>query len=336
MEPTLFRDIIRQSWQIMWKYKFLWLFGFFAALLGNGGELQVLLNNLTSVGDSPATLLSLKNLYSTGLLGVLFVNFRDFLDRSAIEAILFFLIFVTVGVVALWLIITSQGALYDGITRILKQKKTDMAQGYRSGAKYFGRILSISVISGIVTYGLLVIVSAPIVLILLLKSTETGILLYVLFSFLILVPLALIIAFVSKYASLYIVVNDYELSQAVRAGWRLFTANMLSTVEMAFIIFLIGIVGSLGLFVVLAFASVPFILLGFLTLLFYTPVGLTLVIVAGVSVIAAAIILFGAMFSTFRYAAWTIFFHRLVENKGSSKILRIIGQAAEYLGKKPA
>lgn len=336
MTITLFRDIIRQSWQIMLRFKYLWLFGFFAALLGAGGELQVLISNVLFVGDSPETLIGIQGIFSTGLLGVLFTNFKDFLTGSTLEAILFLLVFIVGAVMAIWLIITSQGALYDGVSRILKGKKVNIAQGYKAGATYFGRILSLNVISAVVIYGLLTIISLPIILVLLLKSTETGILLFVLFSFLILILFALPIIFIVKYAMLYAVVHDHSLWQSLSAGWNLFKKNVLATLEMAILIFVLSIASGLALLIVLAFLSVPFILLGMLAIIFNTPFALSIVIVLGFIVIGIAIIMYGALFSTFRYSAWTLFFHRLIADKGSSKILRVFGQAADYFGKNPS
>jgi hypothetical protein len=43
---TLYRSIFRQAWAITWQYKYLWFFGFFAALLGNGGEYEILSKGL--------------------------------------------------------------------------------------------------------------------------------------------------------------------------------------------------------------------------------------------------------------------------------------------------
>ncbi len=336
MTGTLFRDIIRQSWQIMWRHKYLWLFGFFAALMGNGGEMQVLLNNIINVGESPATLLSLRNLYGSGLLGVIFINFVDFLHRSPLEALLFLLVFIATGIVVIWLIVTSQGALYDGINRIVTNKKADMAQGYRAGSHYFGRVLSLTILSAVCTYGVLFILSLPIIVILLIKSSQTGVLLYLLFGFLILVPLGLIIAMVAKYAVLYVVTYDQKLWQSINSGWRLLKRNLLISIETSIVVFILGLVGAFALVIALIFLSVPFILLGFLTLVFNTSAGFMFIIILGLVVLGITVGVYGAMFSAFRYSVWTLLFLRLIENKGESKILRMVGQAAQYFGKKPA
>lgn len=330
---TLFRDSIRQSWVIAWRYKYLWLFGFFAALLGNGGELQVLLNNVINIGESPQTLLGIQNLYTTGFLGIMYVNFKSFLSQSTLEAIFFLLVFLTTTFVAIWLIVTSQGALFDGIKKIQNGKKTDLAQGYRAGSKFFGRILALNVISNAVVYGLFIAVSLPIVLVLLVKSTDTGILLYVLFGFIILVPIALVISFVSKYAILYVVWMEQSLGRAISSGWHLFKRNVLVTVEASLIILGFSILGALALIIVLAFLSIPFFMLGFLSILFDSTLAFTVVLVIGFIVIGVAVGIYGAMFSVYRYAFWALIFSRLVDNKGESKILRVIGQAAQYFGK---
>ena len=45
-----YRTILKQAWSLTWRHKYLWWFGIFAALLGNGGEFEILFNN---VGANP-------------------------------------------------------------------------------------------------------------------------------------------------------------------------------------------------------------------------------------------------------------------------------------------
>jgi hypothetical protein len=40
MEPT-YRPILKKAWHIAWRFKYLWFFGLFAALLGTGGMYNV-------------------------------------------------------------------------------------------------------------------------------------------------------------------------------------------------------------------------------------------------------------------------------------------------------
>jgi hypothetical protein len=40
---SLYRSILKRAWEISWKFKYLWFFGLFAALLGNGGEFEIIL-----------------------------------------------------------------------------------------------------------------------------------------------------------------------------------------------------------------------------------------------------------------------------------------------------
>lgn len=335
MKPTipLFRDIIRQSWQIMWRNKYLWLFGFFVTLLGVEGELHVLLNNTLSVADAPTTLLSLKNLYTTNILGVLVVNFQDFIQRSTIEAILFLLIFLTVTFVGLWLIITSIGALIDSINRHAQGQKGSLTLGFRAGSKYFGRILALTVLSRLVPFLLIATVSMPVILILLIKNTEAGVFLFMLFAFIILILFGLILAWVARYATLYAVIFDQHFWQAMTSGWLLFKKNVLVTVETTILLFVIVFVGPWALFVALAFLSVPFILLGVLALVFNSTAGLVIVIVAAFLVLAPAVALYGSMLMTFQYSIWTLMFRRMIDNKAQSKVLRVVGQAVQYFGK---
>ena len=43
---SLYRDILKKSWQITKKYFYLWPLGLFVSFLGNGGEYQILINQI--------------------------------------------------------------------------------------------------------------------------------------------------------------------------------------------------------------------------------------------------------------------------------------------------
>ena len=63
---TLYRNIFSQSLKITWRYKYLWFFGLFSALLGNGGEIELLLRRFDGTVEQ-GLFPGLSNILSTGL-----------------------------------------------------------------------------------------------------------------------------------------------------------------------------------------------------------------------------------------------------------------------------
>ena len=59
---TLYRDIIKEAWQITWRRRFLWFFGLFAVLLGNGGEYEILFQNFDAISDQQRLIYNLQNI----------------------------------------------------------------------------------------------------------------------------------------------------------------------------------------------------------------------------------------------------------------------------------
>jgi len=48
---TLYRHILKNAWNIIMKFKYLWILGFFTAFLGNGGEYQILFKQIGLVAN---------------------------------------------------------------------------------------------------------------------------------------------------------------------------------------------------------------------------------------------------------------------------------------------
>ena len=86
-----YRNILKQSWRLTWRNKYLWVFGVFAAFLGNGGELEILFNNL---GGDPGQALfpSWQRIASTGVFSWhTYANIGNLLKNDTLNMIIFLL-----------------------------------------------------------------------------------------------------------------------------------------------------------------------------------------------------------------------------------------------------
>ena len=52
---SLYRQILKKAWQITKKFAYLWPLGIGVAFLGNGGEYQVLINQIGAVRNQAET-----------------------------------------------------------------------------------------------------------------------------------------------------------------------------------------------------------------------------------------------------------------------------------------
>ena len=62
---SLYRNILKQSWQTTWRNKYLWFFGIFAVFLGNAGEYKILSYSLS--GDNQSILPAVDKIVQTGI-----------------------------------------------------------------------------------------------------------------------------------------------------------------------------------------------------------------------------------------------------------------------------
>ena len=86
---NLYRNVLKQSWRITWRYKFLWFFGFLASFWSIGSAYEIFYKSI-SLGDRDTMLITLwKDLAMSGLtfgkIGEAIIN----APLSALSALLF-------------------------------------------------------------------------------------------------------------------------------------------------------------------------------------------------------------------------------------------------------
>src|SRR3990167_11185977 len=98
-----YRNILKQSWRLTWRNKYLWIFGIFAALLGNGGELEILFNTLFRGGSDLALFPSWQRIVSTGVFSShTFANIVDLFKEDTLNMIIFLIVGLAILAVSLF------------------------------------------------------------------------------------------------------------------------------------------------------------------------------------------------------------------------------------------
>lgn len=330
---TLYRNIIKEAWQLAWQKKFLWFFGLFAVLLGNGGEYEILFQNIDAVSNKQTLIYNLENVSKTGQLKVYWDNIVSYFDNYTASSIGLILLTLIIFVVVVWLVVISQSALIDSTLRIKSGKKASLESGFQTGKKYFKPIFVLNLVSKFLIYALLFLIGIPLVYLFIEKESWAWNIAFSIISFIILVPLSIVISFVIKYASAFVIDKGQTMGLALKNGWKLFTTNWLITIEMAFVILGINFVLGIGLFISLTVLSVPFFLLGIIFYLLGSGAGLYIMGLVLIVVLVIAGFLAGAFIATFQYVSWTILYRKLLEGKSTSKIVRMFTKLPDYVGK---
>ncbi|MEA3398702.1 MAG: hypothetical protein U9R06_03090 [Patescibacteria group bacterium] len=325
---SLYRDILAKAWHITWRYKYLWFFGLFAALLGNGGELELIFRGFNAE-FSQGLFPWLQGIAETGFFNVSTIhNIGYLLINDPITILTIFAVFLIViflSIFLIWLVIVSQAALVNNAANSISGKSHDFKDGLAVGMKKFWPVLGLNVLIKIVVYLLFVLISLPGIIMISRADLLTVKVLFVL-SFIIFIPISIILAFIVKYAIAYAVIKGSKISQAIKEGWDLFVKNWLVSLEMAFILFFINFVIGLGLILVLLIISVPFLFLALLLIKSGMLINFGIFLAISILFYLAIIAIVGAALATFQISSWTGLFIKLVGRGGASKLARVFGK----------
>lgn len=315
---SLYRQILKKAWYIARKFRVLWLLGIFAAFLGNGSEYQVLFQQVGKVQSQADTVkVWAENLNS--LMPKL-----DFAANKVILASLTLAIGLAIFLLFLWLAISSLGGLIKGAALANNDEKASFGSLIKAGSAHFWPLLGLNIVAKAIVYGILILILTPLMVVTFAQSSLSANLFIILLTFLIFLPITIIVALVTKYASAFVILNGEKFRSAFKNGWRLFSANWLVSLEMALIIFVINLAVGL-IFVLLSLLLFsPFFFFGVVytinapslfNVLMY--ISLTLLLLASLAI--------GAVLSAFQITSWTLLYLKLSSGtKVYSKLVRMV------------
>lgn len=305
-----YRNIISRAAQISRHNKFLWWFGLFTLFVGGKGvEFELFFSDARLLGESVSPFsaafwqLETWEVMQEGLLGVTGGPWP------------FFLITIALFVVLVVLVVISQGALIDAAAVIDKGGAYSLTQGVEAGKKRFAQLFGVNLIGKIVQYILITVVGGIIFFIS--PSRSAAALIYSVFLFLIVTPLAMVISLLMKYAQVEVMVYEARTGEAWKQAWMTFKTHIWVSIEMAALMFLLYFGVGVVAILVSAVATLPVLLFLLAGTIFYQSValaGLYVYIFYFSTLIALAV---GALFfATMNYAAWTLLYIQLKATVG--------------------
>ena len=324
MANPIYRQTITEAWRMTRRHKFLWFFGFFAILLNSGvaSGVETFFNNLSFiVNNAGEKLTQAKILYQANTLAYILSNTRAFFSNLSFTNTVTILLILCIFIFFIWIAIVSQGALITATDTFRQGKTVSPEASFANGTRLFWPILWLNLLRTACTTGLVIILGSPLLSLYLVKGQEVWVNLLLVLSFIILVPVGMVIAFLLQFASAYVALKQQPLWQAIKNAWKLFARHWLATIEMGFLLFLIY-------FIATAIISVVF-MPQILNLYLNTASGLLpgVATYLNVSFVALAIIaiFITCIFSTFQYMATTLFFLKIEQGTVVSKFIRWFG-----------
>jgi len=322
-----YRQIIKQAVRIVWKNKFLWVFGLFASLLSIGAEYQILVRP-TSPDAAVNWFGGLYNFFGSGLFSSnAFTNVIELFKTqpgAASVFLLIFLIFLVLVIFLVWLAITSQVALIKNSEKIINDPKEKINTSSRSNLRvasgHFWPVLGYNAVAKIMISIAVTLVSLPL-LFPLINSFTTNLVYLVLF--IIFIPLAVCFSLMIKYAIAFLVLKQEKFTVALRHGWLLFKRNWLISIEIALLLFAVSFLATFAILLAAFILAIPFIILASAFLYLFSAGAFWAMMVIGLLVLTVFVIICGSILTAFQVVAWTDVFMKLNSGLGRSKTERL-------------
>lgn len=322
---SIHRKILSNSWKTIWKNKYFWFFGLFASILMGEGMIEIL-SNAFSGGTSRDFLKGFYQYSETGIFrGDILARIGEIIMHETLTAFVFAFIFLLMLVLSgfvFWLAIVSQIAIINNSAKITGGKNTNFQDGINTGIGKFWSVLGVDVSFKILSFVILFIVSLPMLFVEFGSGSFVINLISTLF-FIIFVPLAVSIFFITKYAICFVVIKDEKFKKAILNAIKFFRKNWLISLEMAFLLFVIGFFVTFFIVLGVLVIAVPFAFLVYFTielgsiLFFWILFGIFLLISFVIIVLA------GSIFTSFQVSVITNIFIELLNKGGQSKLSRV-------------
>ena len=324
MTPNpIYRQTIAEAWRLTRRHKFLWFFGFFAILMNSGvaSGIETFFNNVSFLANSGENIANVKQLYQANTLGFIATNVGDFFQAITLENALTLLIIIAIFVFFLWIAIVSQGSIITATDTFRQGKNVTPEQSFMHGTHLFWPLLWLNVMKYLLTVGVVIVLGLPLLSLYVVRGQDFWMNTLLFLNFIILVPGAMVLAFLLQFASAYVALKQLRLWPAIRSAWSLFLKHWLATIEMAFLLFLIYFIAT----AILSEVFLPQILNMYVNSVTGLLPGLAgYMNVSNVALLIIAIFL-TAIFSTFQYTATTLFFIKLEQGTIVSKFVRWFG-----------
>ncbi len=321
---SLYRQILNKAWLITKRFRYLWIFGIFAAFLGNGGEYQVLFNQVGKVSSQPETLADWSSNLNSWLP-------KLDLSLNNLAPLIIYLIFgLAIIALFIWLATVSVGGLISGVAAVNNDAKVSFKNLFQEGMGKFWSLLGLNIIAKAIVYGSLIFILTPLMLATFAQGSSRLNLLIILLTFLIFLPLTIIVSLTTKYASAQVMLAKEKFWPAFKNGWRLFSANWLVSLEMALIVFLINLAVGLLFIVIALLIFSPFFFFGVI----YTvqnPYLFNVLMYVSLTLLLLCSLVLGAILATFQITAWTLLYLRI--NTGLKAYSKLVRWVASWPGK---
>jgi len=307
-------QIIKRSWEIVKKNKFLWWLGILATFAGGFGKPSFNFSFPQGIGSSSS------DTSTTGTQSVdiakQFSELSSKIDIPAVIAVIAITVVVLLVIyfVILYFAIRAKAGLIIGVNKIENEGNSiGFRAAMREGKKYFWRLFGLMWLIGFIMLALILLIASPLILLIFWHSIAfaIGLGLLVFVGFMVVILLCFLISIILLFAQLMIVLDNRKVFDAIRESWKLIKRN-LKEVAIGYAIaigigVLVGIITVLLIIVVIAIGSI----LGGISYLVGGVIALTVctTVVMLVGIVSFVIVI--GFLTAYGSTYWTLFYRAL-------------------------
>jgi hypothetical protein len=302
-------EILKNAWQVTWKNKFLWWFGFLIALSSGGGGFNY------SPDEKEKS--KVEDFINSG--------YHDFISAYWHWIVAGIIIILVLSIIFIILGLIGRGALIKSTDKIIRGEKTNFKEGFRKGKKYLGKIFLISLTLGIFLLISVIILVAPIAILFASKAYVAGTLLTII-GIVTIIPIIILFSFLKTYGYIYAVLGDLKTWAAIESAYALFRKNILSSIIMALIFIPISLAVMFGALMIVVPSAIIFLLLGIGLYALFSKIGIAITIGLAIFALIIAVLFVKSVYEAFTQTAWILFFREIAAPKIEEKIPEPLGE----------
>lgn len=323
-----YSKIIKRSWEITWKNKWLWVTGLVLATFSGGGYGSSSSTNFNKdiqpdeIKDNALNVLGVATDYVGNWFSNISVQDWIFLGLILLLSAIF-------GILIVWVLKSwAKGALIIGFEDADNGKKVNLKSISPFGIANIKKLIIYDLISSgmslLIVVAMFLIIGIGYLISTLLGTIGTVLLvLFGIFAFLFFIFVIMIFIMISIYAERLIIIKGLTPWEAWKIGFSLSKSNFFSTLVMGIINSIIGfITGLLGIIVLLLVFAIP----GFLLIYPIFRDGFKIPSLPQILAIVSFVILFFSMnlilravFTVFSYGNWNLFFKEVLNSQTEVK-----------------
>lgn len=325
-EPT-YRQAVSHGWHIATRHPLLWIFGFFAAFLGQLGLMDFVVQ--MSLAQQQFAWYPLLFQWTDYLRGIIDAMIGYGFSGSQILWGIWMLIFA-LGVVAFlaFISVSSQGALIHGIAQsigVRKRKQINVAKAWHAGTGHFWRLFALAAIKKLAIGGLALLLGFSLYNAVI-AGQHTGELTIYFLLYLVVSAIGVIVSLLTVYAAGYVVIEEYSFWDALHEAWYLFREHWLVSLEIGAMVLLANIVAHAVVLMLGVFILIEMAILWAIALAAGSALMWMLMMLLGGFVLVIGMAFVGTLLSVFTTSMWTYLFMKMHHKGVKSRILHVLGR----------